>query len=101
MGSIGGRVTLTLMAFEIAGQHCYSEGCEEKPAFTAPRRTSAGLEIVWACGDHHADLEHETYPLVSICQAGGGQPCGEPATHIGVDAELRPISTCEQHARRF
>ena len=91
------------MAVEIAGQVCYRHGCENQPAFTAPRLTSAGLEIVWACGGHHADLAREedrTYALVRLCQAGGSQPCGELATHIGVDSELRPVSACAEHVSR-
>jgi hypothetical protein len=86
------------MVIAIAGQSCYSEGCPHKPAFTAPRRTPNGLEVVCACGDHNGDLEGEenldTYVLRSICQAGS---CDEPATHIVVDDELKPISTCKQH----
>jgi hypothetical protein len=89
------------MAIEIR-EHCYR--CGDKPMFTAPRRTPNGVEVVWACGTHNRELEREelldVYGLVPICQAGGKEPCGEAATHIVIDPELRPISTCAEHAKR-
>ena len=90
------------MVFEMALQHCSSQGCEEMPTFAGPRSSE---EVVWACDQHGAKLEREEgvkmYALVPICQGGGAyHPCGQDASHVVVDTELRPISTCAQHVER-
>jgi hypothetical protein len=62
------------------------------------------VEVVWACGAHNRELERDealdVYALAPICQAGGKEPCGEAATHIAIDSELSPVSTCAEHANR-
>lgn len=67
------------MVFEMALQHCSSQGCEEMPTFAGPRSSE---EVVWACGQHDAKLEREEgvkmYALVPICPGGRRLPPMRP-----------------------
>ena len=61
--------------FEMAREHCSSQGCEEMPTFAGPRSSE---EVVWACDQHGAKLEREEgmkmYALVPIARGAGLPP---------------------------
>ena len=96
------RVERLFGVVELAEQRCFSSGCDAEPVASALKTLKEGT--LFTCVEHQQELEYQgfdTYVLVPLCQ----QVCGEAGTHlatVGIEGgELRPMSLCAVHAKRF